>query len=417
MEKDLHKSNYDRLLREYEILQRENNSRSSILSNLEMLRTSCERNERETKLILTQKIEHMEKENLIQKKQLEHDKEQHAVMIKSWQSQYDQLVTQRDSEKALYEKTRSDFIETKSKLEQLQSKYSEIEAKLHSNELLVQMSRNSKSSTAISHLTHLEEENKDIKMKLSLAEKDIVSLKIQLEDNRAHSKQYKNIADMMEKNLKESNESNEKTKYMLESKISDLVEKLKKSQADFEETLSARNQLEQEMIAKTYEMEEKSNLFGKEKSHLMNELELTKKQLENMEKILEERTKFRDDYAAKVSVLEEQEKIVGQRVLEIETELSVKIAELSDIKNELKSRELELESEKRSRQDALSNYESNEKILNENLTNLRTENDNLLGQINLLQQELSKLGQDLVILKNGIIKLNNYHYQFFLNIF
>lgn len=120
LENDLHKSNFDRLNKEFEIVQRENASRSNILSNLEMIRAGMERNEREAKLMYMQRIEQLEKDNQIMRKQLEHDKDQHVVVVKSWQSQYDQLVGQRESEKADYEKTRNDLTEIKNKFEQLQ---------------------------------------------------------------------------------------------------------------------------------------------------------------------------------------------------------------------------------------------------------------------------------------------------------
>lgn len=122
LENDLHKSNYQRLSKEYEIVQRENASRSNILGNLEMIRASMERNEREAKLMFTQRIEQLEKDNQIMRKQIEHDKEQHAVVLKSWQSQCEQLTAQRESEKADYEKVRNDLSEARLKLEQLQVK-------------------------------------------------------------------------------------------------------------------------------------------------------------------------------------------------------------------------------------------------------------------------------------------------------
>lgn len=124
------------------------------------------------------------------------------MLIKSWQTQYEQLNEQHEKEKQEHEKTRHVYNELKQKYDQLKEKCDELEAKLHSNELIVQMTRNTKSSSAISRLTHLEEETKDLQMKLSLADKEIVSLKIQLEESRGHTKQYKTIAETMEKMLK-----------------------------------------------------------------------------------------------------------------------------------------------------------------------------------------------------------------------
>jgi len=58
-----------------------------------------------------------------------------------------------------------------------------------------------------------------------------------------------------------------------------------------------------------------------------------------------------------------------------------------------------LEQEKKLRQEQKESFDSNEQLLNQNLNNLKTENENLLNQINLLQEELSKVGQDLIVLQ------------------
>jgi chromosome segregation ATPase len=160
LERDMYKSNQERLSKEHELLLIEKNSRNTIHSDLQLIRNSCERSERESKLIYSQKIEQLEKENLIKSKQIEHDKEQNVAIIKSWTSQYDQLEQQHRKANSENEKTRNLLNQTKRDLDELQQKYNEVEAKLHSNEMLVQMTRNTKSSSAISRLTHLEEETK-----------------------------------------------------------------------------------------------------------------------------------------------------------------------------------------------------------------------------------------------------------------
>ena len=154
-ERDMLKSNHDRIVKERDMLVQENTSRSTILANLEMIKNSCERNERETKLIYTQKIDQLERECHIQRKQLEQDQEKHEVLVKSWQSQYEQLQLQDEKEKEEHERTRGAYAEQKHQFTQLKEKCDELEAKLHSNELIVQMTRNTKSSSAISRLTHL----------------------------------------------------------------------------------------------------------------------------------------------------------------------------------------------------------------------------------------------------------------------
>ena len=300
LERDMYKSNQERLTKEHELLLKEKTSRNSIHADLQLIRNSCERSERETKLIFAQKIEQLEKENLIQKKQLAHDKEQHVVIINSWTSQYDQLVQQHQKTKDEHEKTRQMLSHTKKELAELQQRHAEVDAKLHSNEMLVQMSRNTKSSSAISRLTHLEEDGKELAMKLSLADKEIVSLKMQLEDTKSHAKQYKTMAETMENTMRESSEANEKTKQILDANIAELDSQLKNLRAEHERVTQAHSQLEARLGADTAAFQAKIEQLSTEKSESSSRLELLQRQVENTEKILEERTRNRDEYAAKV---------------------------------------------------------------------------------------------------------------------
>lgn len=399
VERDMFKSNYERLSKEHELLIKENNSRTTILANLEMIRNSCDRNERETKLIYTQKIEQLERDNIIQRKQLEQDKDQHNVIVKSWQSQYDQLVQQRERENSESEKLRQEFVETKSQFDELKQRYNDIEAKLHSNEMLVQMTRNTKSSSAISRLTHLEEENKDLQMKLSLAEKEIVSLKIQLEDSKAHAKQYKNISDTIEKTMKEESEAHEKTKQILENRIEDLTERLNVLQAKYDDITESKNLLVETFGKDKESLELRISSLENDKKDLKSELELRQKQFENMEKILDERTRNRDDYVAKLTVLEEQIKNQTEKLSKTEEDLSNKSQELNELKNLFESIQDELEKEKKSKAEQVSSYDSSENVFRQEISKLKQENQDLLEQNNKLQQEFSKVGQDFVILQ------------------
>ena len=95
-ERDMHKSNHERLVKERDLLIQENSSRTSIMTSLEMIKEGFSRNERETQLMFKQKIEQLERENAIQLKQLEQSQEKHDVLVKSWQSQYDQLTQQKE---------------------------------------------------------------------------------------------------------------------------------------------------------------------------------------------------------------------------------------------------------------------------------------------------------------------------------
>ncbi len=398
-ERDMLKSNHERIVKERDLLMQENASRSTILSNLDMIKNSCERNERETKLIYTQKIDQLERENLIQRKQLEQDKEKHDVIIKSWQSQYDQLQQADEKEKEEHEKTRHLYTNIKIQFDELKLKCNELEAKLHSNELIVQMTRNSKSSSAISRLTHLEEETKDSHMKLSLADKEIVSLKIQLEESKGHAKQYKSIAETMEKTVKESSEANEKTKYILQQNINDLESKLASLNAQFEQISTDKSNLELNLLNQKEQSDNRINSLEMETNQLGSDLDLLKKKLENAEKIIEERSKHRDDYVAKLAILEEQLNDTEFKLTNTDKELILKSSRINELEHMLQARLDEIESEKRSKLDMQQNFENNQCLLNESVASLKKENESLTMQINLLQQELSKLGQDLIVLQ------------------
>lgn len=116
------------------------------------------------------------------------------------------------------------------------------------------------------------------------------------------------------------------------------------------------------------------------------------------------RTQSRDEIAGKLAIVEEQAHSSAQRLGQLEIDLSARENELNEARTALGTREVELELEKKSRQEAISAYESNERLLSENFERIKTENENLIAQNNLLQQELSKLGEQLIVLRNGNFK-------------
>lgn len=399
LERDMYKSNQDRLSKENVLLLTEKNSRNTIHSDLQLIRNSCERSERETKLIYSQKVEQLEKEILIKSKQIEHDKEQNIAIIKSWTSQYDQLDSQYKKAKEEHEKTRSVLNQTQKNFDELQQKYNEIEAKLHSNEMLVQMTRNTKSSSAISRLTHLEEETKDLNMKLSLSEKEIVSLKMQLEETKAHAKQYKIMSETMENTVKESSEINEKTKQILETKINDMEVSFRNLQNEYESLLNVRNELESMLNNEKQALGARIEQLEREKLEFINNLDTLQKRFDNAEKILEERTRNRDEYAAKIAVLDEQLKQSSNNLFELETRLNEKLNELNETKQNLDVKNSQLEQSERTLIEMKQSAEKMGHLEKENMENLRAENNSLIEQINILQQELTKVGQDICVLK------------------
>ena len=371
VERDMLKSSQERLNREHELLVQESSSRSSIASSIEMLRANFERVDRENKATLTQKIEQLERDNAIQRKQIEQTEEQHAVIVKSWQSQHERAAQQLERQIAECEQLKSQLGELKVQHESLQQKYSECDAKLHSHELIVQMSRNSKSSSAISHLTHLEEESKELQSKLALADKEIVSLKIQLEETKAHIKQYKSIADTMEKTSRETTEANDKLKQVLEERIQELTDTLTRLQTQCQETLEEKSEREARFQIERAEFEETINVLEQTKETLGGELNSTRRHLENNVKILQERTESRDEYVAKMAVLEETSRELSERWASVERELTDRCAELSLVRQTLQASEAELERERSSGREVRGALQDSEAIIRANMDSLK----------------------------------------------
>lgn len=397
VERDLLKSNYDRVSKENELRIQENTNRASVLSSVEHLRADLERLSRENKHILTQKIEQLERDNLVLKKTNEQQEESHAVIVKSWQSQHDRLAQQLEKQTVEHEQNKQQLADLRGEYEKLQEKYQECDSKLHSHELIVQMSK--KSNNALSHIAQLEDDKKEAQSRLSLADKEIVSLKIQLEDSKSHAKQYKTIADTLEKTIKEASEASEKMRQVFEQQISELNQELVRLNKQLEDLNAEKGELEARFGIDRNEYEERISLLEQDKSALMDELDTTKRQLENTEKILNERTHSRDDLAARTSVLEEQLTELTDRASRLESQLADKDAELNQLRMDMSHREAELHNERTVNHETRVAYQTAEQSLRETITTLESENHKLVNQIDMLQQEMSVMGQELAMLQ------------------
>ena len=170
-------------------------------------------------------------------------------------------------------------------------------------------------------------------------------------------------------------------------------------QAENESISSLKNDLESKLSTEKQSNEARVLLLEKEKLELTTSLEMLQKTFENTEKILEERTHNRDEYAAKISVLDEQLREISASLLQAENGLNAKNMELNETKLMLEAAHSQLEQNERSLLETRQSAEQMVKLEQENLEKLKTENQSLMEQIGLLQQELSRMGQDICILK------------------
>ena len=403
IERDLFKSNQERLSIENQLLTRENQSRALILQNLETIKNSCDRNERENKFMYHDKIEGLEKENTIMRKRLETDEEQKRLLQKSFETQLKELNTRLETELKEREKTREQLRKIDEEYAVAKNKLVEVEAKLHSSEQLIQMTRNAKSSTTISRLTELEEQTKDLQMKLSLNEKEIVNLKIQLEDAKLHAKQYSTIADNMEKTYRESTEASEKAKKTMEQRIGQLEAEKSNLQNEFNSLTSLKNNLEIEIRNEKETNENRISALNGQYASTLKELNETREKLNQTEIVLNERTRDRDAFVAQIRILEEQNKNETEEKNSLKSQVdsfSERIRELNEEYSRLQnenSLNIKLYAEK---VEQLSQTELSDKEKYESLEN---ENKELIKQINVLQDELTRLSENIQILQKDTL--------------
>ena len=403
VERDLFKSNQDRLTVENQILTRENQSRSLILQNLETIRSSCERNEREHKLMYQDKIDGLEKENIIMRKRLETDEEQKKLIQKSFEAQLKELNSRLETEMKERENSREDLRKIEDSYEATKNKLVEVEAKLHSSEQLIQMTRNAKSSTTISRLTELEEHTKDLQMKLSLSEKEIVNLKIQLEDTKTHAKQYSTIAENMEKTLKESSETFEKTKKILEERIINLESEKTNLGNEYNHLEGIKKSLEIELKNEKEISENRIKMLTNDLTNSFKELSDKTEKLNQTEIVLNERTKDRDEYVAQIRILEEQ---ISAEINK-SNEFKAQIDAFNECIREKDEAYLRLEKDNllnsRLYNEITEQLKNTENIFKEKYENLENENKQLIKQIDTLQDELNRLSESIQILQKDTL--------------
>ena len=106
-------------------------------------------------------------------------------------------------------------------------------------------------------------------------------------------------------------------------------------------------------------------------------------------------------------MLEEQLRERENGLLQAENGLTEKTAELNEVKLMLEARHIQLEQAEKSLVEARQNAEQNVRVEAENMDKLKAENQSLVEQISLLQHELSKMGQDICVLRTQDVFKNS----------
>jgi len=160
-----------------------------------------------------------------------------------------------------------------------------------------------------------------------------------------------------------------------------------------------KDNLEASLASERQTGQEAGQVALNEKRKLVEELELLRQNLENTEQILAERTNNRDEYMAKLAILEEQLNEAQEKIAATGSLLSEAEAKECDVSRTARAVSEQLEQERRGKEELVAGYEQTRALMDQNLGQLKAENEGLNGQISVLQAELSKMGQDLVVLQ------------------
>ena len=181
--------------------------------------------------------------------------------------------------------------------------------------------------------------------------------------------------------------------------VNELNECQQKLSSEYSAVLDAKNQLETSLATERAAFEQSRHSAEEHTNQLHQELEMSKKQVDNLDMILIERTRHRDEYVAKIAILEEQLAatlskltLADQQLVEMQTKVSDAVAQAQLHADQLAQ-------EKKSNSEFIQSHGLTDNLMSENLNKLKSENEGLVMQINLLQAELSKMGQDLIVLQ------------------
>ena len=94
------------------------------------------------------------------------------------------------------------------------------------------------------------------------------------------------LLDLPTDNRTEASESNEKTKKVLETSLSNLDEELNKLKESYDELLSHKTELEANFAREKEFYETKIDLLEKEKNQVSSDFDILSKSYENMERIV-----------------------------------------------------------------------------------------------------------------------------------
>lgn len=370
-----------RLQTEREILNRERQNQNLLLNNLEMIKVTMERSEAEGRIRLETRLDETSRECSALRRRLQEEQDRFRELTSHLERQMETAKQRMEEEIAIAETVQAELKNTRDELEIKTRKIDELSKKLQET-----LSPNDEDNP----VTQANKKIRELEQKLNESQIEIESLQKELTTAKEHVKQYCNMSESSEKELKDLNELY--TNY--------------KSQSELELSILKKN--ETELKAQVEEMKTEISLkkTGEQlTSSTDSESELHKTQVElkqALEKISDNNKDLRE-LREKNNTLLEQLQVAEQKYANEMVQHSSDIQQLANLKEEVQKTTQQFGDLKLARDQAIERFNTSEECwknreemmkkeifqLEERLDDLNSQNAALHDQIQSLSTKLS----------------------------
>ncbi|XP_023716827.1 nucleoprotein TPR isoform X2 [Cryptotermes secundus] len=375
-----------RLLKEREVLNREKQSQGILLANLESIRTSLERSETEGKLRLEARLDESMRECGALRRRLQEEQDRFRELSSHNERQLEAAKKRQEEEARLGAQTRDDLnlvreelVKEKKMVESLTKRIKEIAAPPPSQKTPTEAEVMAKKL-------------KEIETQLNRSQSELKLTQQQLASSKQHAKQYSEVSEGTEKQLKEVTAKFDQYKEATEKKLADCrnsEEQLKKQVADLSSQLS---KLSTGTSHSTAELNDQLDKMQKELTSALSDLEQTKKDL----------VQARSDLVSlSGNVQAAEEKYAHEVVLhsaDIQTLSSLK-EKFATLSSELSELRLSKEQAENTLNELRSGWEAREEHFKKELNDTQKQVKDMDSQNALLHDQIQALSSQLAVLR------------------
>ena len=379
-----------------DILLREKNEQKLLKANIEMIHSSLERSELETKSRASQQVGLLEEELKHTRVQLEQKDKQHERVVGAWERQVGELKTSLHTTHETHTQSLNLSSNQSDKIQDLQSVLASTHKKLELREReLAEARDNLRKAESGALVLDLQEESS--RMKLRLAELEQAEKALQSRVNKAneHMEHYKSISEAAEHQIKESLETSEIYRIEMEEQLGEgeereagLREELSELERECSQLRLSKQQLDTahaaDLTKRAVEIQYTKNLLKEAQANLAL--------LEGKEAMAREDVQLHEQVAQETQEKYEREVIEHGRTVErlcrSKDELSVAKDKLHAAEQQATEHLFKLEECRNSWEDLNEIGENRIEQLTNQLTDAQSQNKLLFSQLESLNAKL-----------------------------